>query len=124
MGGEQRRLFRRFDIILLALVIAVSAVLIFISRNRENGTVAVVSVDGKEICRLELNSDRYVAFDTSPEIAVKVENGAVFFTDTECPDKLCEKSGKLTKAGDTAACVPAKAVVTVLGESEIDGVAY
>ena len=43
-----------------------------------------------------------------------------------CPDKVCERAGRLSHPGDTAACVPAGVAVTVTGGDETgpDAVAY
>lgn len=50
-----------------------------------------------------------------------IENGTVRYANADCPDKLCEKFGRLSFPGDTASCVPNKTVVTIVsGESEPD----
>lgn len=56
-----------------------------------------------------------------------VENGAVSYKNADCPDKTCMHFGKLTKAGDTASCVPNKTVVTLTKaktDSKIDVITY
>ena len=45
--------------------------------------------------------------------AVRVENGGIAFVDSPCPDHLCEGFGTLKNEGDWAACMPAKASVTI-----------
>ena len=47
-------------------------------------------------------------------IHLQVQNGAIRFVDSPCPDHLCENFGWLSRAGDWAACLPAKASLTLL----------
>lgn len=56
-------------------------------------------------------------------VTVEIRNGAVWFVQSECPDRVCVHSGKLSKAGQSAACVPAGITVRVLGEGQVDAVA-
>ena len=53
--------------------------------------------------------------DTDPKDVIKIKDGAVGFEDADCRDKLCVKSGKLTRPGDTAACLPAGVVIRLEG---------
>ena len=46
-------------------------------------------------------------------IHLHVENGGIAFVDSPCPDHLCEGFGVLKNEGDWAACMPAKASVTI-----------
>ena len=46
-------------------------------------------------------------------IHLVVENGGIRFVESPCPDHTCESFGVLTKQGDWAACLPARASVTV-----------
>ena len=41
------------------------------------------------------------------------EDGGIRFVESPCPDHTCESFGVLTKQGDWAACLPARASVTV-----------
>ena len=43
----------------------------------------------------------------------EAENGGIRFVESPCPDHTCESFGVLTKQGDWAACLPARASVTV-----------
>ena len=49
-------------------------------------------------------------------IHLQVEDGGIRFVDSPCPDHLCEGFGVLRRAGDWAACLPARASVTILEE--------
>lgn len=123
-----RNTIKRSDIfvIFLTLLLIFSTFLVF-RPNTENGRIAVITVDGtvqREI-DLTLQKDCIFTLETNPVVTLQIKDGKIRFTDSKCPDSTCEKAGFLSKVGDTAACVPAKTVVTVKGNgnSGIDGVA-
>ncbi len=123
-NNGSRRLLQGFDIFILIAVLAVTGCVYFFTRHTESGKSAVVTVDGKTERVLDLSVDTTVQFDTDPRVTLIVENGTVRFADALCPDKICERTGALKNAGDTAACIPAKTVVTVTGERAVDAVVY
>lgn len=123
-----RNTIKRSDIfvIFLTLLLIFSTFLVF-RPNTENGRIAVITVDGtvqREI-DLALQKDCIFTLETNPVVTLQIKDGKIRFTDSKCPDSTCEKAGFLSNVGDTAACVPAKTVVTVKGNgnSGIDGVA-
>lgn len=127
MNNSERRLVRFTDILII-LFIAVMGVSLFISGKSNNEkSVAVITVNGKETRRIDLTSaeDEIIILNTLPEVTLEIKNSKIRFINSLCPDKTCEKSGFLSEVGDTAACVPAKTVVTIDGDSnssEIDAV--
>lgn len=123
-NNGSRRLLQGFDIIILIAVLAVTGCVYFFTHHTESGKSAVVTVDGKTERVLDLSVDTTVQLDTEPRVTLIVKNGTVRFADALCPDKICERTGALKNAGDTAACIPAKTVVTVTGERSVDAVVY
>ena len=64
---------------------------------------------------IPLDTDATYDIDTgSYTIHLRVEDGGIAFIDSPCPDHLCEGFGVLRRAGDWAACLPARASVTIL----------
>ncbi len=65
-------------------------------------------------CASRWNTDHRYDIDTGYyTIHLVVENGGIRFVESPCPDHTCESFGVLTKQGDWAACLPARASVTV-----------
>lgn len=111
---------------MLLAIIIICAAWIFI-RGQENTRVAIITVDGKTVktVNLETAEDCVFSLEEVPEVTICVKSGEIAFVNSKCPDGLCEKSGFLKKTGDTAACLPFKTVITVRGEkSSVDGVSY
>lgn len=128
MEKSTRKLIRPTDVIIILLIVALSVYFLVGALSPSDDTlVAVVTVNGNEVRRIDLSSakDEIFTLDTSPTVTLEIQDGKIRFTDSLCPDSTCENSGFLDSHGDTAACVPAGTVVTVQGSpsSEIDAIA-
>lgn len=86
----------------------------------EKGKVCRISVDGKVCGELSLSEDGELKL---PGCTVKVTNGEVFVVDSTCPDKVCEKTGRISKSGESIICVPNRVSVEITGECETDIIA-
>lgn len=118
-----RNLIKRSDVfvIFLTLLLIFSTFLIFRHTPSQN-PVAVVTVDGKveKEIDLTLQEDCIITLKTNPAVTLEVKDGKISFVDSRCPDHTCEKMGTLNNVGDTAACIPAKVIVTVKGADKND----
>lgn len=103
----------------LALAVAVLACLPLFLRGESTGTVEIYQ-DGERVYTLSLAEETAV---TVHGVTVTVSGGAAFMSDADCPDRCCMAFGRLTKAGDTAVCLPNRVTVTLSG-SDADGVTY
>lgn len=120
------KLFKKADLIVIALIIVAAGVFMFIGSKNTSKPVAEISVDGKVIQTVDLfsvNERTEIKPDGDYNILIVAENGKIRFEHSDCKDKLCVASGNLEKSGDIAVCLPAKTVITVTG-SELDAVVY
>ncbi len=118
----KNKLFRKGDIAVILVILAAAAAFWLFNSRQTDKLEAVISVDGKVIETIDLDAaqgKRLIELDTEPKVVIAVENGAVYFENSACEDKLCVNCGKLNRKGDTAVCLPAKTVVTVSG-SDVD----
>ena len=104
----------------LLFFIAVAAVAVgLILWNRSGhhpvGQVALLQYgDSAEELRIPLGKDETYDIDTGLyTIHLEVKGGSIAFVDSPCPDHTCERFGRLKNVGDWAACLPAKASVTI-----------
>lgn len=127
MKNADRPLIRPADIVIILLVISLSLFFLIKPMADDPSLVAVISVNGEVIRRIDLKTaeDEIIILETTPKVTLQVKDGKIRFIDSLCPDSTCEKSGYLDSHGDTAACVPAGTVVTIQGTSsgEVDAVA-
>lgn len=118
-GG--RRLIRPFDIVLVVLLIGLSAAYLIAAHASGGELVAVVRQNGEEIKRISLTevTDPYdYKIDGEYNIVLNVKKGSIEFTHSDCPDKVCIKTGALTFGGSSAVCLPARVSVSVVREGK------
>ena len=125
-----KKLIRPLDLVLIAALLLTGGGLWLARSRAPAGVTAVVLVKGEEVRRVDLTKvDRPypIVLDTSPAVTLAVEPGAIRFAEASCRDKLCVKTGKLTKVNDSAACLPARVTVRLIGEadgSDVDVIVY
>lgn len=120
--------FKKGDLIIIIAVVLL-CMLLYLPRllGKGENLTATVYEDGEITHSVNLNE-----ITESYEIKINggillIENGSVSYSYAACPDKTCMKAGKLKNAGDMAACVPNRTVVTVTKEknnSKIDTITY
>lgn len=119
-----------YDFALAGAVLVIAAVCFLAFRGgRDGGLRAEITIDGERYAVIDLseNETREIKLPTEPGVTVLAEPGAVSVSSAGCRDKICVKRGRLTRAGDTAVCLPAKVTVSVIGgrnESGVDAVVY
>jgi hypothetical protein len=81
------------------------------------GAAAEIRVDGAAVKRVSLAEDAEFSIGWRPNVRFAVKNGAIAFTESDCPDKVCIQSGFLSKPGQSAACLPNRVSLRVSGEA-------
>lgn len=110
------KLFKRTDLIIILVVLLAAAAISIPRFLNSDKLTAEIYVDGKLEETIDLSSveKKYkIAPSTEPKAEITVGRGEIYFSHAECKDKLCVKSGKLTSGGETAACLPARVVISV-----------
>lgn len=126
---KERKLFSRRELPLLAVFLLLCALGFWLLSRQPVGTVAVVEQNGEEILRQPLSQ-----LDAPLELPLEGENhvsltlvlspsGAEIAAST-CPDQVCVRTGKLTKAGESALCLPAGVSLRLEGAEGPDAETY
>ncbi len=121
---NERKLVTKRDIAVLAvLALFAIALLLFFKFGLKDGRTALISVDGRDYMTVSLDKDDEITLDNGVKIIVS--DGKIGFAESDCPDLVCVHTGMLSKAGDVAACVPNKTVISVSGgEASVDTLTY
>lgn len=111
----KRSAIKKGDIAVLALsLIILAAVLLF--RDSSKNITAEVSINGNTVYSVQLNTITEKEKKELPNgVIIGIEPGKIYFISSSCGGKDCVKFGELTKAGQTAVCVPNKTVITLHG---------
>lgn len=123
--NSERKLVTKKDLIIILILLAAAVCALAVAKLRPSqGKTAVISVGSKEYMRIELDSgDREIVLENGVKILLR--DGKIGFAESNCHDKICVKTGMLSQAGDVAACVPNRTVITVVGEAAaVDTLTY
>ena len=117
---------RRADY-LLALGVALLALVLAAARLLPRGRVdcAVLTVDGRCEATLPLSEAGEFSWRNGDSfLTVRVEDGRARILVSSCPDQTCVRMGAISRGGETAVCLPNRAVIylTLENQSETDAV--
>lgn len=123
------KLLKPIDLILIAVLLIGGIGFSVYSKHSTKSATAVIYIDGGIYQKIELEAVEKpyeLSLPCSPKATLLIENGAISFCKADCTDKVCVNTGKLTKRGDTAACLPAKVVVVIENgeKNEVDAIVY
>lgn len=119
----EKRKRLRMDILLIALLLAATAVLyLAFGRAKETGQYAVVRVEGSVVARYSLDEDGVYTLNGGTNI-LAIQDGSAWMQEANCPDHICMLLGKINKTGQIITCLPNLLTVTVEGgEQLVDGI--
>ncbi len=110
----KRRLITVADLVLLVAVVAVTVVLFIGFDLPDRGKVAVVTVDNKEVIRLELAVDAKECIKMAEGYnIILVSDGKCSVIEADCRDGICENRGEIFKKGESIVCLPHKMIVEI-----------
>jgi len=109
---------KKGDIAVLAVLALILAAALLLRGSGKNVTAQVL-INGEEVYSFELDKiaeKREIELENG--VVIGVEPGKIYFVSSFCKGKDCVSFGELSKAGQTAVCVPAKTVITIKGVPE------
>lgn len=115
---SDRKLINRLDAVLILIILLISAAALCFRHFSSGKLEARIVVSGETVYTIDLSSvdAPYDIELNGGNVIITVEPDCIYFKSSDCPDKLCVNCGKLTKSGDSAACVPEKVAVSLSGE--------
>ena len=112
------KLFTTGDKILVTILILLGITSLFaINFKRQPGETCSIEVSGKLIDRLKLSENQEIlVHGPIGETLIKIKNHKVRVTHSDCPEKICVKTGWIHKTGEFIVCVPNKVIIKIDGE--------
>ena len=120
-------MFRFGDAVVYAVLILLCAALFLAPvLQKQNKTLkAELLVDGETVEEVILSELSQPLVREVHGCKIEFSRTGVRFTDADCPDKLCVKTGEIRLSGESIACVPNRVVVTLRKSgADYDVVAY
>jgi len=116
---KDMKFFKKSDIIILVLIAAVSLSVWAVYKNVYAKKAAKAEIFYKnqlvETVDLSMGEDRRFSVPQDPNVVFHVyEDGSIRFEESDCPDKICVKTGRLRTVGETAACIPNKLFLKIV----------
>ena len=108
----------RLDILLISCLLVLSLlILAVVSLNKKEGALISVEVDGVTVASYPLSKDGVFVLNGGTNTLI-IENGTARLVESHCPDRTCEKKGKIRYVGQTVVCLPNRLSVTVTGDRQ------
>ena len=106
------------NLVFAAVILAIAAVLLVV-RNAHAGSSALRAelIYGDSNTTLYIPLDKHDTYDVDTgyyTVHIEVQDGAARFVDSPCPDHICEGFGWISHEDQTATCLPARAVLTIV----------
>jgi len=109
------KLFRPADLFLYSILIAVALQVYSVMAFEGRGEASVVvERDGELIGRYALKEDRHIKLEAfNPAIILAIENKGVMVHKVDCSAQLCKRVGRISRQGESIACVPNKLLIYI-----------
>ena len=106
------------NLLFIAVVLAVAGVLFWLRGSSQSGASLRAELtygDNNTVLPISLAKNGIYDVDTGYyTVHIEVQDGAARFVDSPCPDHICEHFGWLREENQTATCLPARAVLTIV----------
>lgn len=119
------KIIKRIDVIIILLLLVAAVILsAALKHTQDGGGYAEIIYGGNVVRMVDLSKDCTFSVSELPHIVFEVKDNKIAFMESDCPDKICVKTGFISKAGQTAACLPNKTIINITANSDIDTMIY
>lgn len=117
------KFFKKNDILIVAvlLIISLGVYVVYDNIYGQSETKAEIYYYSELVKTVELNAGEPIDFSITqePDVVFHIsEDGAIAFIESDCPDKVCIKTGALDSVGQYAACLPNGVVLKIVPAGE------
>ena len=111
---------------IILLIIALSIILsLWFKPTTQTGNRVIITLDNIPVYTLPLDNDRILRFEgTQGEMTVYIHDRKVWIGSSNCPHKICMKTGKIEEGGQMIVCLPNRVVISIEGGDDrpVDGI--
>ena len=114
----------RVDIIVISSFLLLSLIMLGVTQlTQEEGSVVQVTVDGEVVGEYSLLKNGIYSLNGGTN-TLTIQNGEAYMSYSNCPDHVCENTGKIKHVGQTIICLPNRLTITIVGEITDDAVDF
>jgi hypothetical protein len=120
-------MLRKGDKILIILIVVSIAIgygvkIYNSNKYKNNDSIAIIEINGTEYGKYDLktanNKTLEIKVSEDAVSIVEFKDGKVRIKEAQCPDKVCVKTGWISKPGEVIVCLPYKIVIKISGERQ------
>jgi hypothetical protein len=116
---------KKSDVLIIIVLVVLSLVSMFLYRSIMSGKPAVAYIyfygELIDVIKLEQGIEKSIRISEAPGVILQQDSdGSIRFESSNCPDKVCVDTGKLSMIGQNAACLPNGVLVKILPSGERD----
>ena len=120
MNNNARKRVTVFDFLLIGFLIALTVGFVYFEGKTADGDLEVVVKKNSQVVLTEtlkyVSEKREICIDEDLDLILCLESDGVSVTGSNCPDKVCVNTGKITKPGQTIVCLPAHVSIELRGQ--------
>ncbi len=111
-----KKLVTKKDVVVVIAVLVIGIAGIFLLNNGEKGKTATIKVDGEIKDTVSLTDEGYEKNING--VTISVADGEICVKTSTCKDKVCVRSGKISKSGEGIICAPNRVSIEINGEND------
>lgn len=114
-----------YAIIISLIFLICSLIITCMNLSEAFSEKAEVYVDGNLYMTIDLRDKIYREYTVETKYGynvVCVSDGSIYIKSSDCPDKICVKTGAVSKSGKPIICLPHKLEIIITDSEIIDGV--
>lgn len=107
------------DKLLIALLLVLSLSSFFlVGITNQSGDYALISVNGQSPIRRPLHrEDLFILQGAGGKMVIEINESSIHVLDSDCPQRLCVRQGKIARVGEIIVCVPNKVTIWIEGRT-------
>ncbi|MGI6731568.1 MAG: NusG domain II-containing protein [Anaerovoracaceae bacterium] len=119
------KFFKKADIVIIAIILIMSGIAWLIYQYISAGSVPKAEIyyfsELVETVELEKGNEMTFSVPQEEDVVFHLDaEGGIGFIQSDCPDQVCVRSGKLHQVGDFAACLPNGLILKIVAADSHD----
>ena len=125
MLREKLKYFKKYDLFIILFIFIISFLSWFFYQYfmPDEPPKAEIYYYSKLVKTVDLGkgTERFFSIEENPNVVFHLfEDGGICFEESDCPHKLCVKTGKLSRPGEFAACLPNGIILKIVTSENND----
>lgn len=110
------------DAVIFAVIISIACgIWVRMAWMQSDQTYGEIWVDGEQYRQMRLTDDTsetLVLDGRDSTVTIEIDGKQIRFVESECFDHTCEKTGWISRVGQTAVCLPNRVMIKITGTAD------